>query len=67
MSRASAKLAVIHDLQGYVCDAILTKKDCDLIVKGLGRIAPNSPREKVALLQLGRYFKSIGKNRTKTR
>ena len=35
MSRAKAKLAVIHDLQGKQPDIILTKKDCDIIADAL--------------------------------
>ena len=35
MSRAKAKLAVIHDLQGKQPDIILTKKDCDTIADAL--------------------------------
>lgn len=35
MSRAKAKLAVIHDLQGRQSDIILTKKDCDMIADAL--------------------------------
>lgn len=35
MSRAKAKLALIHDLQSKQCDVILTKKDCDMIAEAL--------------------------------
>ena len=35
MSRAKAKLAVIHDLQGKQPGIILTKKDCDIIADAL--------------------------------
>lgn len=35
MSRAKAKLAVLHDLQGKQSDIILTKKDCDTIADAL--------------------------------
>jgi len=35
MSRAKAKLAVIHDLQNRQSDVILTKKDCDMIATAL--------------------------------
>lgn len=35
MSRAKAKLALIHDLQSKQCDMILTKKDCDMIAEAL--------------------------------
>ena len=35
MSRAKAKLAIVHDLQGKQSDIILTKKDCDMIADTL--------------------------------
>ena len=35
MSRAKAKLAMMHDLQSRQCDVILTKKDCDMIASAL--------------------------------
>ena len=35
MSRAKAKLALIHDFQSKQCDVILTKKDCDMIAEAL--------------------------------
>ena len=35
MSRAKAKIAVLHDMQSRHSDFILTKKDCDMIKKGL--------------------------------
>lgn len=35
MSRAKAKLAMMHDLQSRQCDVILTKKDCDMIADAL--------------------------------
>lgn len=35
MSRAKAKIAVLHDMQSRYSDFILTKKDCDMIKKGL--------------------------------
>lgn len=35
MSRAKAKLAVVHDLQSKQDDIILTKKDCDMIATAL--------------------------------
>ena len=31
MSRAKAKLALLHDMQSRLSDVILTKKDCDMI------------------------------------
>lgn len=35
MSRAKAKLAIVHDLQNKQSDVILTKKDCDMIAEAL--------------------------------
>ena len=35
MSRAKAKLAIVHDLQCKQPDWILTKKDCDMIANAL--------------------------------
>lgn len=35
MSRAKAKLVLIHDLQSKQCVVILTKKDCDMIAEAL--------------------------------
>ena len=35
MSRAKAKLAIVHDLQSKQNDIILTKKDCDMIAAAL--------------------------------
>jgi len=35
MSRAKAKLAIVHDLQSRQNDIILTKKDCDMIAAAL--------------------------------
>ena len=35
MSRAKAKLAIVHDLQSRQNDVILTKKDCDMIADAL--------------------------------
>lgn len=35
MSRAKAKIAVLHDMQSRYSDVILTKKDCDMIKKAL--------------------------------
>lgn len=40
MSRAKAKCAVVHDLQSRQSDFILTKKDCDMICKGLAQTFP---------------------------
>ena len=37
MSRAKAKIAVLHDMQSRYSDVILTKKDCDMIKKGIVR------------------------------
>lgn len=35
MSRAKAKLAIMHDLQCKQPDWVLTKKDCDIIANAL--------------------------------
>ena len=35
MSRAKAKIAVLHDMQCRYSDVILTKKDCDMIKNAL--------------------------------
>lgn len=35
MSRRNAKFAVIHDLQCHTSDCTLTKRDLELIVRGL--------------------------------
>ena len=35
MSRAKAKIALLHDMQSRYSDYILTKKDCDMIKKAL--------------------------------
>ena len=35
MSRAKAKIAILHDMQSRYSDFILTKKDCDMIKKAL--------------------------------
>ena len=35
MSRAKAKIAILHDMQSRYSDVILTKKDCDMIKKAL--------------------------------
>lgn len=35
MSRAKAKLAILHDMQNRQSDLILQKKDCDMIAAAL--------------------------------
>ena len=56
MSRAKAKLAVVHDLQSKQDDIILTKKDCDMIAKAiLEKYGYEKVRELyVFLIRLGR-------------
>lgn len=55
MSRAKAKLAVVHSLQSKQCDIILQKKDCDMIAYSL---LEKYGYENVK--QLYWYFKSLG-------
>ena len=38
MSRAKAKLVIMHDLQCRQPDWVLTKKDCDMIANALYKI-----------------------------
>ena len=56
MSRAKAKLAIVHDLQRKQDDIILTKKDCDMIAKAiLEKYGYEKVRELyVFLIRLGR-------------
>lgn len=56
MSRAKAKLAVIHDLQCKECDVILTKKDCDMIADALLK---TYDFQKISQMYL--YFKRLGR------
>lgn len=57
MSRAKAKLAVIHDLQGKQPDIILTKKDCDTIADAL--IKSQIEFDKIKVLYC--YLKDLSK------
>ena len=54
MSRAKAKLALMHDLQSRQCDVILTKKDCDMIADALLKTYGYSE-----VMQLYRWFKHL--------
>ncbi len=56
MSRAKAKLALMHDLQSRQCDVILTKKDCDLIADALLKA-----NEFAEVKQLYMWFKNLSK------
>ena len=56
MSRAKAKLALLHDLQCKEPDWILTKKDCDMIADALLKTYefPKISRIYLHLKRLGR-------------
>lgn len=56
MSRAKAKLAIIHDLQSKQPDVILTKKDCDMIAESL-----YSKYEWDDIRYMYYYFKNLSK------
>lgn len=56
MSRAKAKLAVIHDLQNKQSDVILTKKDCDMIATALLEKYEFSEVKEIYL-----FFKRLGR------
>jgi len=56
MSRAKAKLAIVHDLQNKQQDVILTKKDCDRIADALWEKYGYSE-----IKQLYLFFKGLGK------
>lgn len=55
MSRAKAKLAIVHDLQSREPDIILTKKDCDMIANALCK---TYDLKKIS--QMYFYFKRLG-------
>lgn len=42
MSRRNAKFATIHDLQCHISDCTLTKRDLELIVRGLREMNKSS-------------------------
>lgn len=58
MSRAKAKLAIIHDLQCKQSDWILTKKDCDMIANAL---AETYGLKDPILLRFYNYLKKLGR------
>lgn len=58
MSRAKAKLVIMHDLQCKQPDWILTKKDCDMIAYAL---AETYGLKDPLLMRFYVYFKSLGK------
>lgn len=55
MSRAKAKLALVHDLQSREPDIILTKKDCDMIANALCKTYDFKE-----ISQMYFYFKHLG-------
>lgn len=55
MSRAKAKLAIVHDLQSKQSDMILTKKDCDMIAAAL-----LEKYEYSEIKQMYLFFKRLG-------
>lgn len=58
MSRAKAKLAIIHDLQGKQNDVVLTKKDCDMIADAL---LAKYTLDDIEAKNMYFYFKDLGK------
>jgi len=58
MSRAKAKLAILHDLQCRYPDWILTKKDCDRIANAL---AETYGLKDPVLLRFYNYLKGLGR------
>ena len=58
MSRAKAKLVIMHDLQCRQPDWILTKKDCDMIANAL---AETYGLKKPLLMRFYNYLKSLGR------
>ena len=58
MSRAKAKLVIMHDLQCKQPDWILTKKDCDMIAKAL---AETYGLKDLVLLRFYNYLKALGR------
>lgn len=58
MSRAKAKLVIMHDLQCKQPDWVLTKKDCDMIAKAL---AETYGLKSQTLLRFYYYLKSLGR------
>ena len=58
MSRAKAKLVIMHDLQCKQSDWVLTKKDCDMIANALAETY--GLKDKV-LLRFYNYLKALGR------
>ena len=58
MSRAKAKLVIMHDLQCKQPDWILTKKDCDMIAKAL---TETYGLKDLVLLRFYNYLKALGR------
>ena len=58
MSRAKAKLVIMHDLQGKQPDWVLTKKDCDMIAHAL---AETYGLKEPVLMRFHNYLKALGK------
>lgn len=58
MSRAKAKLVIMHDLQCKQPDWILTKKDCDMIANALCETYGFSDP---VLRRFCQYLKDLGK------
>ena len=61
MSRAKAKLALLHDLQSKQSDIILTKKDCDMIASALVTTYSIDGLEKTGLYDLHIWFVNLSK------
>ena len=58
MSRAKAKLVIMHDLQCKQPDWVLTKKDCDMIANAL---AETYGLKDSVLRRFHNYLKDLGK------
>ena len=58
MSRAKAKLVIMHDLQCKQPDWILTKKDCDMIANAL---AETYGLKEPVLKRFYSYLKALGR------
>ena len=58
MSRAKAKLAIVHDLQCKQPDLVLTKKDCDMIANAL---AETYGLKEPVLRRFYYYLKDLGR------
>ena len=58
MSRAKAKLVIMHDLQCKQPDWVLTKKDCDMIANAL--VKTYGLKDPV-ILRFYNYLKNLGR------